>query len=202
MADAWNDVTGGTPTARWATILHLRVVRLKFNGVSGATAREIRRRFFGTWMGGRLSDVDKAVGLGNDEIHLNIDWFGDNETNWWAAPITGNAERRLAGDILHFLESSTNLPNAYSGSPVKPGDWLWMPGTPWVNPDKSLNWAIMNQALTTTAYIPNNVLPVRIEWKRGAAYNDIATGVKTDAGVRVLTITTPDIIRRDFTPQP
>jgi|GEM_PF-4172954 len=205
MADAWNNVGNATPLARWETILHLRVVRMKFNGVGGPMALDVRARYFPTWMGGRLSDVDAAVGLGNDAIHLNVDWFGENGSHWWNTNPKGHPERRLATALLHFLESSTDLPNASAGSGWDPKTWLWMAGTPWVNPDKSLNWAIMNQVLVTPAYIPNSAMNVRIEWKRGGpapGYTDIDTSIRTDGGVRVLTITTPDITRRDFTPQP
>ncbi len=177
---------------RWATILHLRVLRLRFNtkpswaGGAGFAAKDLPGDFFDTWLVGRLSKINETLALGIGVYHLDTDWFGGLGSNWWTGGPNGyNIERRTTSELLHFLERSMDLQNASKGSFVDPEKWIWKAGFGF-NDFSNLSDAL------TAANTPAITHDLELRWIRDAAKSDVSSVVNDKVpGRLILEITTP-----------
>jgi hypothetical protein len=159
LATMWNTAPGPVSSPRWEAIKHLRVLRMPQNGKDGVTT-DVPRNYFNAYRVGRLSAV--AENLQVTELkpaHLDIDWFGRANDNWWNTPGSAvSQERPFVTALLHFLEKSVGLRPSPATNPDK---WTW-PDI-WNPPVGS-----MRDGLTRHGP-PQNAHPVRFEWTRDAA---------------------------------
>lgn len=113
---------------RWETLKRFRVMRLgrlprmdRDNGL-----RFLPKAYAPFYLNPTVSNVLLAAEVGNVKQipeHLDLDWFGTADENWWPGRIGGqDFEDLVAEQAQRLLENSFGLPN--SGS-ANHSDWTW-----------------------------------------------------------------------------
>ena len=193
LAKATN-VVGSRSTGRWEAIKHLRVyfLRKAFDQSPQPQLPKIPTAYRRTFAAGRLSALWEELGSDSTAWHLEFDWFGSKELNWWGAGIDGNTlQEDRAGQLLNFLEGASELPGVTS-APRDPSTWTWPESRPIGHSPLELL-----ETSPTPGNRPANVR-FRWEWEDGAGTVGFSRPANSSLDESVFLITTPNPKRRDW----
>jgi hypothetical protein len=123
---------------RWEALKRLRVLRLRLAPPPVLARADIHlafpQNYYDIWADPRLSTVltrANVVTISSMPEHLDLDWFGDPNVNWWGGGVNGAAYHlQVAEQLQYLLENSFGLGNSQNAGKTSadPQYWTWPPG--------------------------------------------------------------------------